>query len=142
MSPTQQKEDSVGGILLIGHDSSGGRQTAKFLEQLGYKVLGEVPDNAEVEMVVIAAGASLDAQAPLEAGQGEYPPPLVVFGPANGEAWRREALEAGAFACLSWEAPREERASLLAAASRFRAAQREIQIVRRESDYVLTRLLT
>ncbi|MCP5113957.1 MAG: hypothetical protein GY953_24250, partial [bacterium] len=47
-----------------------------------------------------------------------------------------------AFACLSWEAPREERASLLAAASRFRAAQREIQIVRRESDYVLTRLLT
>ena len=142
MSPTQNTtKDPIGGVLLIASDSVQRSQTGEFLQQLGYAVMDEPPEGSELEIVVIAAGSALDVESPIAASKGEYPPPLVVFGPANSGTWRKEALEVGAFACLSWEAPVEERASVLAAASRFRASQREIQIIRRESEFLTTQLL-
>lgn len=141
MSSSQNTDEPVGRVLLLASDPGRRGQISQFLEQLGYVVMDAAPEASQLESIVIAVGASLETEAPIEASQGDYPPPMIVFGPANGDNWRKKALAAGAFACLSWEAPVEERASILAAASRFRAAQREIQIIREESNLLTTGLL-
>jgi hypothetical protein len=93
------------------------------------------------DVILVVAGSE-----PLEAAlcRAEGPEPLapvLVFGPAAAGEWRRTALEAGAFACLSVEAPAEEVAALLLAAGRYRAAQLELELLRRESDVLFTNLL-
>lgn len=73
--------------------------------------------------------------------EGSYSPPVVVFGPPRGKKWRRAALGAGAFACLSGNAPRDDKIGMVAAASRYRASQLENQFIRQETDIVVQGLL-
>ena len=73
--------------------------------------------------------------------EGPYAPPVVVFGPPRGRKWRKESLRAGAFACLSGNASRDDQIGLVAAASRYRASQLENQFIRQEADIVVQGLL-
>jgi hypothetical protein len=74
-------------------------------------------------------------------GEASDAAPIVVFGPPRGRKWRKEALKAGAFACLSGNTSRDDRLGLVGAACRYRAAQVENQFIRRETDIVVQGLL-
>ena len=131
-------DETIGTVLLSAADTASSEEAAKFLVHLGYRIAEgtSVPD-----LVVQITGAA-ELAPPEVATQGEYPPPMVVFGPPGAGEWRKRALEQGAFACMSLDAPIEERASLLAAASRYREAQKQVRTVREESNEIITHLLT
>ena len=134
-------EEPLGRVLLQAADPDRRRQTSEFLEHLGYVVADDDAPNHGTDIIVVSTSSSPGPVIPPEALAGDYAPPLIVFGPVGGKEWRRWAIESGAFACLSWEAPFEERVGLLSAASRYREAQKEIQVIREESNSLITRLL-
>jgi hypothetical protein len=140
MTPGTEKRSSGGIVCLKAPEKTLRRQMAGFLRQLGYRLGSSAHEEVDLVIVVVAEGQSpatgLDG-----VDSSEFPVPVLVFGPAENRWWRKAALEAGAFACLSLEAPVEEKASLIFAASRYRAAQIEIQVLRRESDVLFTNLL-
>ncbi len=116
------------------------------LEESGYQVLDSSSgrrNTSEASVVLVLLDHDEPDQDLISSltAQREYPPPVVVLGPARGRKWRREALQAGAFACLSDHAPREDQIGIVAAANRYRALQLELQIIRRESDIVMKGLL-
>ena len=69
-------------------------------------------------------------------------PPVVVLGPGSRSKWRHQALEAGAFLCVSQGAPPEELRSILAAAIRYRSIEKEINMLRIECERICMGLLT
>jgi hypothetical protein len=116
------------------------------LEDAGYRVINGAAkrrSGADPTVVLILLDhEAFDLQVISSYGSDtEYPVPVVVVGPARGKKWRRDALQAGAFACLSGKAPREDQIGIVAAANRYRALQLEIKIIRRESDIVMQGLL-
>jgi hypothetical protein len=68
-------------------------------------------------------------------------PPLVVLGPQTGQTWRRRALKAGAFLCACQDVSPEELQSILLAAIRYRALQKEINLLRVECERICLGLL-
>ena len=145
-SGATQEPDSQ--VLLRAGSPLNRKQTEEFLRRLGYAVLDQTgPEEAgaagQPDVIVgLADGEGVSiAQFIPQALAEESPPPVIVFGPVGGRDWRTRALEAGAFACLSLEAPVEERAGLLAAATRDRAAQLEIRTLRQEANTLCTNLL-
>lgn len=133
-------------VLVVGAKQGAVSDARALLEDAGYRILeetGKKRSSSEPTVVLLL----LDHDTPdIDAldrfvGGGEYPAPVVVVGPGRGKKWRRAALQAGAFACLSGNAPREDRIGIVAAANRYRALQLEIQIIRRESDIVMQGLL-
>jgi hypothetical protein len=123
-------------VQLVTDDSSQRTLLVDFLARMG---CDPVNAGAEADIVVVLAGAELE-QTLSSIPDAEYSPPVLVFGPPAGE-WRRVALESGAFALQSLDAPEEERASLVFAAYRFRVAQQEIRMIRQESELVCEGLL-
>ncbi len=125
------------------------RKLGGLLEHLRFSVLdpaafpaGEKVTPEPDVVIVVVDGDEADVE--LLAGRVpafESSPPIVVFGPARARTWRKSALRAGVFACLSLESPVEERISVIIAASRFQAVQKEIQLLRRETDLVVQGLL-
>lgn len=140
--------EPAGQVLLRAGTPLNRKRTEEFLIHLGYAVLdqagpGEAGAAGQPDVIVVLAdgeGSSIARFIP-QAVAEEPPPPVIVFGPAGGGDWRTRALKAGAFACLSLEAPAEERAGLLAAASRYRAALVEIRTLRQEANTLCTNLL-
>lgn len=68
-------------------------------------------------------------------------PPVVVLGSPTGPTWRRRALEAGAFVCVSREAPHEELQSIVWAAIRYRALVKDNNLLRVECERICMGLL-
>jgi DNA-binding NarL/FixJ family response regulator len=68
-------------------------------------------------------------------------PPVVVLGSASGPTWRRRALEAGAFVCVSRETPAEELRSIVSAAIRYRALVKDNNLLRVECERICMGLL-
>ncbi len=111
------------------------------LAELGYDPCSPGESLSAPDLIIVVAGCEpLDPETCRATGF-QPPPPVVVFGPAALGQWRRAALQAGAFACLSLEAPVEEKTALLLAAGRYRSAQLELELLRRESDVLFTNLL-
>lgn len=120
------------------------------LEHLRYSVVepadfaaeGKAADGDPDLVVIVIDGDEADVPLLIrQAAVFESRPPVLVFGPDKARKWRRAALRAGVFACLSLEAAFEERISLVAAATRYHAAQKEIRMLRRETDIVVQGLL-
>jgi hypothetical protein len=133
-------------VLILGDQGERRKQLRDVLAEAGYRVLeaAKVKRGGPGPTVILLLLDHDDPDQALIASLGkglDYPPPVVVFGPARGKRWRREALQAGAFACLSDRAPREDQIGIVAAANRYRALQLEIEIIRRESDIVMQGLL-
>ncbi len=59
--------------------------------------------------------------------------PVIVCGPSYSTGWRKMALEAGAFACVSRDTPFADQLNVIAAATRYRAARLEIRKLREEA---------
>ena len=59
--------------------------------------------------------------------------PVIVCGPSYSTGWRKMALGAGAFACVSRDTPFADQLNVIAAAARYRAAQLEIRKLRKEA---------
>jgi len=133
-------------ILLISSQAKAGEAAQRTFTDAGYTVTNAVPARDKTlscEVVVVLLDHDHPEPGALDGlrRNEEYPPPIVVFGPPRGKKWRRDALDAGAFACLSGNAPRADQAGLVSAASRYRAAQMENQLIRRETDIVVQGLL-
>ena len=60
--------------------------------------------------------------------------PVIVCGPSYSTGWRKMALEAGAFACVSRETPFADQLNVTATAARYRAARLEIRKLRIEAS--------
>jgi len=134
---------TAGGALLVSAGAAHRRTLADLLRKVGYSLLdaAEFGDARPDLIVVVAESDGDDFTRYLAAGDMRTSPPAIVFGPAKAKQWRKTALQAGAFACLSLQAPVEEKIGLLAAAGRYRAAQREIEMLRKEADIVIQGLL-
>ena len=132
----------LGKVELIASDAGQRRGAADLVERLGYVLIEEGSGVGDVVLLVARNDEAVAAYFS-KLSRGDYPVPVIVFGPSRTDGdWRRVALENGAFACLAFDAAVEERACVLMAASRFRAAQMEVEMLRRESDLLCTRLLT
>ena len=138
-------------VLLVAGDSKQRSEWFALLRAMGYTV---VPDEdttrggaggiaVPIDLIVLLAPADVALAVKLirEMPQGENAPPLVVFGAASGAKWPKRALQAGAFAYLHLDAPAEEQAGLLAAASRFRQMQVKIQLLLEESERMCSDLV-
>lgn len=141
-----EKKLAPGRVLLIAHRSRPQHQARALLVDAGFEVLtDEGSGNGQpLDVILVQAEGEefhFDRLAALD-GAGDYPPPIVVFGPERGRKWRRLSLEAGAFGCLSNSARRDDKLGLIGAACRFRALQREIELIRSEADIVMQELLT
>lgn len=149
MAPAEASQQPLAKVLLRAADPDQERCAEEFLRRLGYSFVTSPPSFADLngspDIILLIAGSGVETITDYFSKRPslEYPPPVVVFGASElGGEWRKAALDNGAFACLSIEAPVEERACAVVAASRFRAAQMEIKMLRRESDLLCTRLLT
>ncbi len=56
--------------------------------------------------------------------------PVIVCGPSYSTGWRKMALEAGAFACVSRDTPFADQLNVIVAAARYRAVHFEIRKLR------------
>ena len=133
-------------VLLIGTREGPKHESREILEEAGYKVIdGAARRRSGVDPTVVLMLLDHEGFKPEDItgldNDPEYPVPVVVVGPARGKQWRRDALQAGAFACLSGKAPREDQIGIVAAANRYRALQLEIKIIRREAEIVMHGLL-
>jgi DNA-binding NtrC family response regulator len=113
------------------------------VEAVSAAAVQDSPPEAGLDLIVIglAEGEPPPAARMHELSEGEYPPPIVVFGSGGAKGWQRVSMENGAFACLSLSAPTEEQSAVLSAALRYRAAQKENQLLRDESNRILTDVL-
>ena len=122
-------------------------EVASLLAEAGYEVLEQNPAiraTGEYEVVVVLLDHDHPDPGAVSAfprNEGDQSPPVVVFGPPRGRKWRREAMEAGAFACLSGNALRDDQLGMVGAASRYRAAQIELLLIRNETEIVMQGLL-
>lgn len=122
-------------------------EVAALLWEAGYEVLERNPAiraAGEYEVAIVLLDHDHPDPTAVSAfphDQGDQSPPVVVFGPPRGRKWRREAMEAGAFACLSGNALREDQLGMVGAASRYRAARIELLLIRNETEIVMRGLL-
>jgi hypothetical protein len=147
------QELSAGRIAVVGGESAQRQELAETVRGLGHQV---VPKDIQQPAADSTADAWVEIDTVLilaEERDGHWtglakaihrctaPPPLVVLGPQAGSGWRRRALKAGAFLCASREAPAEELQSILSAAIRYRALEKEINLLRIECERICLGLL-
>jgi len=101
----------------------------------------EVPLQTDLIVLVLPGDEGLLTELLRATSQEEYPPPVLVFGSSTQDQLAKRALQAGAFTFLSVSATPVEKGSVLAAAVRYRAAQRQIQLLLRESELICSGLL-
>lgn len=146
------QELPVGRIAVVGGEPSQREELVEALRSLGHEIVREaVPADADdagdawvdVDAVLIVADERDRDWTGLANAIRHHaaPPPLVVLGPQSVSGWRRRALKAGAFLCASHETPPEELQSILAAAVRYRALEKEINLLRIECERICLGLL-
>lgn len=138
-------------VLLLVNDPALRAEWVGLLHALGYTVVedgtagqgsrGGAPLQTDLILLLAPNDDELSAEFIREMSQGEYPPPVVVFGSPTQEHLAKSALQAGAFAYLSLGTSRVEKGGVLAAAVRYREAQMQIQMLLQEAERVCSDLL-
>ena len=154
VSGDSERQDPTGTavrVLLMVADPALRAEWVGLLHTLGYTVVedstsgegssGGAPLHTDLILLLAPSDDELSAEFIREMSQGEYPPPVVVFGSATQENLAKSALQAGAFAYLSLGATGVEKGGLLAAAVRYREAQMQIQMLLQEAERVCADLL-
>lgn len=154
VSEDSERQDPTGTavrVLLLVSDPALRAEWVGLLHALGYTVVEDGTSgqgngggsrlHADLILLVAPSDDEVSVEFIREMSQGEYPPPVVVFGSSTQEKLAKSALQAGAFAYLSLGTTHVERGGVLAAAVRYREAQTQIQMLLREAERVCSDLL-
>ena len=151
MSSAPQIDQLRGRIVVLASELTPFQKLIAGVKTFGHDVVHNEPDStggqnrewANIDVVLVLAeerdtrwiGRTKKIQG------ADAAPPVVVLGPPSGAAWRRQALDAGAFVCASREAPAEELQSIVSAAIRYRALVKDNNLLRVECERICMGLL-
>jgi DNA-binding NarL/FixJ family response regulator len=151
--PAARKDEPFppGRTLVLAAEPTHREQLTAVVRGFGHDVIHDAPDFgsgetdgwAEIDAVLIIA-EERDSHWTRRAQRihnHSAAPPIVVLGAPSGPTWRGRALQAGAFVCVSREAPAEELQSIVSAAIRYRALVKDNTLLRVECERICMGLL-